>query len=167
MVSTSGGTGSEGMLTAGTVTVLLGDVEGSTGLWETNHDGMFTAMSQLDELVADSVARHRGTRPVEQGEGDSFVAGFARASDAVACATDLQLAIAKGSWPDGIDLRVRMGLHTGEVRAREEGRYFGPALRVGLVSRACRWRPLSADLPTRPVRRRRSSRGHRRAERLR
>ena len=127
MASTSGAAGSDGILSVGTVTLLLGDIEGSTGLWEANHDGMFTAMGRLDELVTDSVARHRGTRPLEQGEGDSFVAGFARASDAVACATDIQRAIAKEPWPDEVDLRVRMALHVGEVRAREDGRYVGPA----------------------------------------
>ena len=116
-----------GLIAVGTVTLLLGDVEGSTELWEAHRDAMFVAMGRLDELVGGTVARHRGARPIEQGEGDSFVAGFARASDAVACATELQVAIAGEPWPEGIDLRVRMALHAGEVREREDGRYVGPA----------------------------------------
>jgi class 3 adenylate cyclase len=42
--------------------------------------------------LADLVGVHRGVRPVEQGEGDSFVVAFTRASDAVACALALQRA---------------------------------------------------------------------------
>jgi class 3 adenylate cyclase len=43
-------------------------------------------------VVLDVVAARDGVRPVEQGEGDSFVIAFARASDAVTCALDLQRA---------------------------------------------------------------------------
>ena len=59
----------------------------------------------LDELLSDVVAAHDGVRPIEQGEGDSFVIAFARAADAVACALDLQRAplapirFASGSTP--------------------------------------------------------------------
>ena len=47
---------------------------------------MAAALARLEGTVADVVAAHDGVRPVEQGEGDSFVIAFARASDAVACA---------------------------------------------------------------------------------
>jgi predicted ATPase/DNA-binding CsgD family transcriptional regulator len=66
------------------------------------------------------VAAHHGVRPVEQGEGDSFVVAFARASDAVACALDLQGAPLA-------PIRIRIGVHTGEVQLRDEGNYVGPA----------------------------------------
>ncbi len=75
-------------LPTGTVTLLLADVEGSTRLWETQPDEMAAAVARLDQAVADAIAAHDGVRPVEQGEGDSFVVAFARASDAVACAVD-------------------------------------------------------------------------------
>ncbi|OBJ54208.1 hypothetical protein A9W95_17540 [Mycobacterium sp. 1423905.2] len=81
------------LLPTGTVTLLLADVEGSTRLWETEPEQMTTALAQLNRTVNDSVAAHDGVRPLEQGEGDSFVAAFARASDAVACA----LALAAGA----------------------------------------------------------------------
>ena len=63
----------------------------------------------------------RGVRPVEQGEGDSFVAAFARAGDAVACALDLQLA-------DLAPIKLRIGVHTGDVQMRDEGNYAGPTI---------------------------------------
>src|ERR1700732_3990990 len=79
-------------LPTGTVTLLLADVEGSTRLWETQPEQMTAAIARLNQVVCEVVATHAGVRPVEQGEGDSFVAAFARASDAVACALELQLA---------------------------------------------------------------------------
>ena len=60
-------------------------------------------------------------RPVEQGEGDSFVAAFARASDAVACALELQRAPLA-------PIRLRIGVHTGEIQLRDEGNYAGPTI---------------------------------------
>ena len=57
-------------------------------------------------------------------QGDSFFAVFARAGDAIAAATAAQLALARHPWPDGTEVRVRMGLHSGEPRATGE-RYVG------------------------------------------
>ena len=71
--------GVSGLLPTGTVTLLLTDVEGSTRLWETQPDEMAAAVALLDRTVCDVVAAHDGVRPVEQGEGDSFVAAFTRA----------------------------------------------------------------------------------------
>ncbi len=78
--------GVSGLLPTGTVTLLLADVEGSTRLWETQPEQMTAAFARLDNELSDLIAAHGGVRPVEQGEGDSFVVAFARASDAVACA---------------------------------------------------------------------------------
>jgi hypothetical protein len=58
---------------------------------------------------------------VEQGEGDSFVVAFARASDAVCCALELQRAPLA-------PIRLRIGVHTGEVQLRDEGNYIGPTI---------------------------------------
>jgi len=108
-------------LPTGTVTLLLADVEGSTRLWDTQPADMTAAIALLDQTLSRVVAEHRGVRPVEQGEGDSFVVAFARASDAVACALDLQLV------PLG-PIRLRIGVHTGEVQLRDEGNYVGPTI---------------------------------------
>src|SRR5262245_66519688 len=79
-------------LPTGTVTLLLADVEGSTGLWETQPEQMTAALASLNRTVDKTVAAHGGVRPVEQGEGDSFVSAFARAAAAVACAAGLERA---------------------------------------------------------------------------
>jgi predicted ATPase/class 3 adenylate cyclase/DNA-binding CsgD family transcriptional regulator len=117
-------------LPSGTVTLLLADVEGSTRLWETDSDAMTAAVARLDAAVADATAAHNGVRPVEQGEGDSFVIAFARASDAAACALRLQRAPLA-------PIRLRIGMHTGEVQLRDEGNYIGP-----MINRTARLRDL-------------------------
>ncbi len=109
------------LLPTGTVTLLLADVEGSTALWETRPEEMSAALGLLNRTVDDAVAACNGARPVEQGEGDSFVAAFARASDAVACALTLQRAPLA-------PIRIRVGLHTGEIQLRDESNYAGPTI---------------------------------------
>ena len=108
-------------LPTGTVTLLLADVEGSTHLWETQPDEMAAAIARLDRTLSDAIVTHAGVRPVEQGEGDSFVIAFGCASDAVACAVDLQRAPLA-------PVRLRIGIHTGEVRLRDAGNYIGPTI---------------------------------------
>ena len=109
------------LLPTGTVTLLLADVEGSTQLWESQPSAMTAALEQLNRTASKLIAEHSGVRPVEQGEGDSFVAAFARASDAVACALDLQRSPLA-------PIKLRIGLHTGEVQLRDEGNYAGSTI---------------------------------------
>ena len=117
-------------LPTGTVTLLLADIEGSTRLWETQADVMAAALAAMDRTLAELVHTNNGVCPIEQGEGDSFVVAFSRGSDAVACALALQQA-ALGP------IRLRIGVHTGEVRLRDEGKYMGPT-----INRAARLREL-------------------------
>ncbi len=109
------------LLPTGTVTLLLADVEGSTRLWETQPETMTGALARLNRTVNNAIASHDGVRPLEQGEGDSFVAAFARASDAIACALDLQQAPLA-------PIRIRIGIHTGEIQLRDESNYAGPTI---------------------------------------
>jgi class 3 adenylate cyclase len=118
-------------LPTGTVTLLLADVEGSTRLWEAEPDAMGSALGRLDRMLTETVAAHHGVRPVEQGEGDSFVVAFWRPSDALACALDLQRAPLA-------PIRLRIGLHSGEAQLRDEGNYIGPT-----PNRAARLRDLA------------------------
>jgi predicted ATPase/class 3 adenylate cyclase/DNA-binding CsgD family transcriptional regulator len=122
-------------LPTGTVTLLLADVEGSTRLWQTQPDDMTAAVARLDHVLGDVIAAHDGVRPVEQGEGDSFVVAFARASSAVACALELQRAPLA-------PIRLRIGVHTGEVQLRSqkegEGNYVGTT-----INRTARLRDLA------------------------
>jgi predicted ATPase/class 3 adenylate cyclase/DNA-binding CsgD family transcriptional regulator len=122
------GTDNAFALPAGTVTFLMSDIEGSTRLWEEHAEAMSRAVPAHYRLLAEMVARHGGVRPTEQGEGDSVVAAFSRASDAVSAALDAQRALAAQAWPDGISLRIRVALHTAEAQLRDEGNYFGSAL---------------------------------------
>ena len=120
-----------GLLPTGTVTLLLADVEGSTRLWQTQPEEMTAAVARLDRTVSDVIAAHDGVRPVEQGEGDSFVVAFARAADAVECALELQ-------WAPLAPIRLRIGVHTGDVQLRDEGNYIGPT-----INRTARLRDLA------------------------
>lgn len=110
-----------------TATLLLGDVEGSVRHWEADASAAAAAIAQLDELVSEAAGRFGAVRPLEQGEGDSFVLAFPSPSDAVRCALDLQLAIAERRWPGALPVRVRMAVHTGELQLRDDGRYTGHA----------------------------------------
>ena len=119
------------LLPTGTVTLLLADVEGSTRLWESQPEKMTAALAQLNRTVNEVIATHDGVRPLEQGEGDSFVAAFSRASDAVACALALQRAPLS-------PIRVRIGIHTGEIQLRDDANYAGPT-----INRTARLRDLA------------------------
>jgi len=118
-------------LPTGTVTLLLADVEGSTRLWLTQPDAMRGAFTRLDQTLSEAITTHNGVRPVEQGEGDSFVIAFARAADALGCALDLQRAALA-------PIKLRIGVHTGDVQLRDEGNYIGPT-----INRAARLRDLA------------------------
>jgi len=104
------------------VTFLFTDIEGSTRLWERVPDAMRSALARHDKIVQDAIAAHSGL--VFARGGDGFAAAFARAGDALGAARDAQAGLIGDAWPDGAQLRVRMGLHTGEVEERD-GDYFG------------------------------------------
>jgi class 3 adenylate cyclase len=110
------------VLPTGTVTLVLGDVEGSTRAWESDAKAMEADLAVVNAVVDEAVGRQDGVRPVEQGEGDSFVAAFTRARDAVACALAIQRELADSP------LRLRIGVHAGDVVRRDEGNYAGPAI---------------------------------------
>jgi class 3 adenylate cyclase/tetratricopeptide (TPR) repeat protein len=124
-------------LPTGAVTFLLTDIEGSTALWEAHSQVMASVIARHHEIVADCVEAHDGRQPRSQGEGDSTLSVFARPADAVGAALAVQRALQDEPWAEGIQLRVRAGLHTGEAEVRG-GDYFGAA-----VSRTARIRALA------------------------
>jgi predicted ATPase/class 3 adenylate cyclase/DNA-binding CsgD family transcriptional regulator len=135
------GTDAAVKLPTGVVTVVLADVEGSVRSWEADPPAMAQAMARLDEIVDTALAAHGGVRPVEQGEGDSFVAAFVEPVDAVAAALAIQrgLRAHQSSSDEGVpSLRLRMAIHTDEAHLRGTGNYSG-----ALVNRAARLRALA------------------------
>jgi class 3 adenylate cyclase len=125
------------VLPSGVVTFLLTDVVGSTRLWEASPATMTVALARHDELLREAVESNGGVLLKSKGEGDSTFSVFARASAAVAAASDAQRAIAREAWPETAAIRVRMAVHTGEVVERN-GDYFGRT-----VNRAARLRALA------------------------
>jgi len=101
-----------GELPAGTITMLFSDIEGSTALLRRLGDRYADALLAQRALLRAAFADHGGQ---EQGtEGDSFFVVFGSAADAVRCCVAAQRALSGHAWPDGIPVRVRMGLHSGE-----------------------------------------------------
>jgi len=111
--------------TSDTVTFLMSDVEGSTHIWEASETVAKEAIDLQFRLLHDVIARHGGSLPLEQGEGDSVVGVFSTASDAVVAARDILLETDATAWPTATPLRIRLALHTGEVERRADGNYNG------------------------------------------
>ena len=109
----------------GTVTFGFGEVENADRLWATSRKKTATAMARLDELVRAAVHRQGGFLFAVGGE--SFGAAFHRADDAAVWATELQLAVSSEPWTGGVEMRLRIGLHTGESEEAANG-YFGAAV---------------------------------------
>ncbi|MEP7189115.1 MAG: helix-turn-helix domain-containing protein, partial [Roseiflexaceae bacterium] len=112
-------------LPSGTVTFLCTDIAGSTRLWEEHPQAMPDTIARHDALLKATVAAHGGV--VFKTVGDSVLAAFARASDALTAALDAQRAIGVEPWAVAEAPQVRMALHTGSAEVRD-GDYFGPAL---------------------------------------
>ena len=119
-------------LPTGTVTFLFTDVEGSAQLVQRLRDGWAEVHTAHRRLLREAFAAADG-REVDT-QGDSFFVAFARARDGVVAAAESQRALARHTWPEGVELRVRMGLHTGEPSVGEEG-YLG--LDVIRAARIC------------------------------
>ncbi len=119
-------------LPAGTVTFLFSDVEGSTQLARQLGERYPGVLEEHGQFLRTAFAEHGGH--VVDTQGDSFFVTFPRARDAVLAAADVQHALVAHQWPEGAELRVRIGLHTGEA-ALTDDRYLGVA--VHHASRVC------------------------------
>src|SRR5918994_5937759 len=90
---------------------------------------MDAALARHDAILRAEIERSHGT--IAKFMGDGVLAVFDHPADAVTAAVNAQVTLAAEQWP-GTPLRVRMGIHTGEVRARG-GDVFGP--NVNLAAR--------------------------------
>jgi predicted ATPase/class 3 adenylate cyclase len=100
-------------LPVGTITFVFTDIEGSTGLVNRLGDGYRDVLESHQVLLRAAFSARDGIEV--STEGDSFFVVFPSAPQAVVAAVDAQRALAKESWPGGIEMRVRMGLHSGEA----------------------------------------------------
>ena len=116
-------------LPIGTVTFLFTDIEGSTSLLKRlGGDRYGEALADHQRILRDLFDEHGGHEIDTQG--DSFFVAFRRAKDAVTCAVACQRGLAEHEWPEGGQLRVRMGIHTGEPSMGGE-RYVGIGVNRG------------------------------------
>jgi predicted ATPase/class 3 adenylate cyclase len=115
---------------SGVTTFLFTDIEGSTRLWEREHERMRPAMARHDVSARAAVEDNRGL--VVKMSGDGIHAAFEDPVDAVSAALQLQRALAAPEATNGIALRVRCGLHAG-VAERRDNDFFGSS-----VNRAAR-----------------------------
>ncbi len=119
-------------LPAGTVTFVFTDIEGSTELLKQLGEQYGQVLGDHRRLVRDALA---GANGIEiDSQGDAFFFAFPRARDAVAGAVEVQRRHARHDWPAGAEVRVRIGLHTGEPAVGDEG-YLG--LDVVRAARIC------------------------------
>ncbi len=114
----------------GTVTMLFSDMEGSTRLLTRLGDAYADILRAQRRLQRAAYRRWHGR---EMGtEGDSFFVAFESARDAVNACVEAQRSLAAHKWPGGAEVKVRMGVHTGEPTPHEDG-YVG--LDVHLAAR--------------------------------
>jgi class 3 adenylate cyclase len=124
-------------LPSGTVTFVFSDIEGSTALLKRlGEDTYAEALRIHRRLMRETFARFEGQEIDTQG--DAFFYSFVRARQAVAAAVEVQRAHEQQKWPDGVSVRIRLGLHTGEPAVGDEG-YTGldvvRAARIAAVAR--------------------------------
>ncbi len=109
-------------LPTGTVTLLFTDIEGSTQLLQQVGECYTNILATYRQLLREAFQTHHGFEVDTQG--DAFFVAFARATDGLLAAVAAQRALAANSWPDGVTVLARMGLHTGEPSLVPEG-YVG------------------------------------------
>jgi DNA-binding SARP family transcriptional activator/class 3 adenylate cyclase len=118
----------KGDLQSGTVTFLFTDIEGSTRLLKQLRERYGEVLADQRRIVRDALTHHGGEEVDTQG--DAFFYVFRRARSAAEAATDAQKALSAHEWPEAVQVRVRMGLHTAEPTAWEEG-YHGLGVHRG------------------------------------
>ena len=106
----------------GTLTLLFTDIEGSTLLLQQLGNQYAEMLRECRKLLRAAFQTWHGYEVDTQG--DAFFVVFEQASDAVMAAVSSQKSLSITKWPDGAIVRVRMGIHTGELQPTDEG-YIG------------------------------------------
>jgi class 3 adenylate cyclase len=119
-------------LPKGQVTFLLTDIEGSTQLLGRLDDRYAPLLADIRRLMRAAV-RRAGGREVDV-RADELFAVFEQAPAAVEAALAIQRAMRATTWPDGVDVRARIGVHRGRPTLTDTG-YVG--LSVHAAARIC------------------------------
>jgi class 3 adenylate cyclase len=119
-------------LPTGFVTFLFSDLEDSTGLVRHLGDRYERFLGDVRRLLRAAIAAARG-REVEV-RADEMFAVFEQAQAGVEAAVGIQRSFLTRSWPDGLRVRIRIGLHAGRPTLTDTG-YLG--LAVHTASRIC------------------------------
>jgi class 3 adenylate cyclase len=119
-------------LPTGHVTFLLADIEGSTELLARLGDQYASLLADVRRRVR-SALRLAGGREVS-ARGDDVFGVFEQAPAALDAALAIQRSMHAGPWPEGIDVRLRIGLHRGRPALTDSG-YVG--LSVHAAARIC------------------------------
>jgi class 3 adenylate cyclase len=107
----------------GTVTIMFSDIEGSTAMADRLGDKRFMdVLREHNAIIRDQIKAHGGFEV--KSEGDGFMVAFQSAGKALACASAIQKALAERNQSAGEPVKVRMGLHAGEV-IKEGEDFFG------------------------------------------
>ena len=123
-------------LPSGTVTLVFTDIEGSTRLLASLGSRYEAVLAEHRRLLRAAFQSHAGIEVDTQG--DALFYAFAKAHDAVTAAVAAQRALASHDFGEGVELKVRMGIHTGEPTVTEEG-YVGPDVHLGARISAVAW----------------------------
>jgi len=119
-------------LPTGHVTFLLTDIEGSTGLLQRLGDRYAALLADVRAMIRLSVSR-AGGREVD-ARADEFFAVFDRAPKALEAALSIERSAGGRAWPDGVEVKIRIGIHGGRPTLTDAG-YVG--LAVHTVARIC------------------------------
>ena len=118
----------------GTVTFLFADVEASTKLVQTAGGAYAAVIADVRRLLRDEIAATGGTEV--DATGDELSAVFEEVQPALSAALAGQAKIRDHDWPDGLAVKVRMGLHTGVPHLGEEGYTGLDVIRASRISSA-------------------------------
>lgn len=103
-------------LPRGLITFLFTDIEGSTRLFRQLGEGYVPVLDEHHRILRAVWESHGGAEV--STEGDSFLVAFDDPDSAVVAAADAQRALGAAQWPEGVEVRVRMGLHSGLAAPR-------------------------------------------------
>jgi class 3 adenylate cyclase len=119
-------------LPSGFVTMLLTDIEGSTGLLDRLGDGYGDVLDDVRSILRETAVKLTGR--VVETRADEFFAAFESPVSALDVAVSVQHQLRERRWPDAVEVRVRIGIHSGYPKLVDDN-YIGMA--VHTAARVC------------------------------